>query len=136
MSTKSNHFNPGWAAQLVRMLSHTPKAFGFHPWSGHIPRLWVRSLVGSHVGGSQWMFVSHRCSSLSPHPYSSLSKINKNISLGEDYNIHIYIHFKSIFTKLLKTLCFSVISKAKSKKGLIFSSDEHVVRTVLIELLT
>ena len=44
--------------------------------SGHISTLYVRSLVGAHMGGSQLMFLSL------PIP---LYKINKYISLGEDF---------------------------------------------------
>ena len=37
----------------------TPKGCVFCPWSGHIPRLWVWSLVGVCTGGNQLMFLSH-----------------------------------------------------------------------------
>ena len=40
--------------QLVEA-SCTPKVCGFDPQSGHIPRLWDRSLVGACTRGNQWM---------------------------------------------------------------------------------
>ena len=61
--------------------SHTTEGCGFHPWSGHTPRLWVWSPVRA------CMEATNRCFSLwcfSLCLPSSLSKINKNISLGED----------------------------------------------------
>ena len=39
---------PGQVAQLVEASSHTPKGCGFHPPSGHIPRLQVDPRLG-HV---------------------------------------------------------------------------------------
>ena len=95
-----NHFNavefcPGQVAQLVRVSSHTPKIFGFCPWLGRMPRLWVISLVGARVGGNQLMFLTSMflslplsaSFSLSPHPALpiflslclSLSQISKHI---------------------------------------------------------
>ena len=75
----SNHCpDPGQGAQLVGALPHTPKGCVLDPWSGHIPRLWVWSLVRAHVGGNQLMLLFHVNISLSPSP-SSLSKINKHI---------------------------------------------------------
>ena len=63
-------------AQLVEALTRTTKGCGFNPTSGHIPRLGVWSLVGTHVGGNQLMFPSHIHLSL---PHYPLSKINKHI---------------------------------------------------------
>ena len=37
----------------------------FHSWSGHIPRLWVRSPVRACTGGNLSMFLSHIDLSLS-----------------------------------------------------------------------
>ena len=72
-----------WTCQLWLswlLSSHTTKGCRFHFQSGHIPRLWVWSLVGVHAGGDQSMLLSHIkvcfCLSLSP---SSLFKINKHI---------------------------------------------------------
>ena len=60
-------------AQLVEAPSHTPKCCEFDPQLGHIPRLWVWSLVRVHRGGNQWMFLSHHCFSHSPSLSPSLS---------------------------------------------------------------
>ena len=38
--------SPGQVADLLGESFHTPKCCGFHSWSGHIPRLWIQSLVG------------------------------------------------------------------------------------------
>ena len=46
------NYDPGWVAQLVGALSHTPKGCGFDPQSGHMPRLQVLSLVRAHIGGN------------------------------------------------------------------------------------
>ena len=52
------------------------------PWSGHVPRLQVWSLVRAHTGSNQLTFFSHTDVSVSLP--SSLSKINEEImSLGE-----------------------------------------------------
>ena len=45
---------------------------------------WVSSLVRHIKEATDSVSLSHRCFSLSPPP-SSLSKINENISLGEDF---------------------------------------------------
>ena len=50
---------PGQVTQLVKASSCTPKGCGFYSWSGHIPRLWVPSLVRAHMGGNQFIFLSH-----------------------------------------------------------------------------
>ena len=42
-------------------LEHCPinrKVTGLIPWSGHIPGLWVQSLVGACMGGNEWIHVS------------------------------------------------------------------------------
>ena len=52
-------YSPGWVAQLVGALSHIPKGYRLNPHSGHIPRLWVQSPVGTHIGGNPQMFLSH-----------------------------------------------------------------------------
>ena len=49
--------------------SHTPKGCWFSPWSGHILRLWVRSLVRAILGSNRLML---------------LCKKSINISSGED----------------------------------------------------
>lgn len=37
-------------AQLVGESYRASKGCRFDSWSGHVPRLWVRSLVGAHMG--------------------------------------------------------------------------------------
>ena len=44
-------------AQSVGASSYTPKGCGFNPQSGHIPGLWVRSLVRAHKWGTWSMFL-------------------------------------------------------------------------------
>ena len=73
---KKKKKSPGPVAQLVGVSSHAPKGCGFNSRSGHIPRVWVWSLVGAHSGGSQ------ACFSLCLSLLLSLKAIN--ISLGED----------------------------------------------------
>ena len=68
-------FGPGWVAALAGALSHTPKGCGFDSQSGHMPRLWVRSLVGACTGGTHTDVSLYLLLSLS----SFLSKINKHI---------------------------------------------------------
>ena len=70
-----------YLAQLVGSLSHTPKVCGFNPWSGHIPRLWALSLVGSCVGGNWPMFLTLIFLSLFLSLLSFFFKINKYILL-------------------------------------------------------
>ena len=36
---KTCSHSPGWVARVVGASSHTPKAYRFNSWSGHIPRL-------------------------------------------------------------------------------------------------
>ena len=43
-------------AQVVGASSHDLKGHEFDSWSGHIPRLQVRSLVGEPMEGDQSMF--------------------------------------------------------------------------------
>ena len=62
-------------AQLVGASSCEPKGRGFNPWSGHTPRLWVRSPVRAHTRGNQSMFPTHVEGSLPPFP----SKINERV---------------------------------------------------------
>ena len=73
------HFDPGWVAHLVRASPCMPAGCRFEPWSGHIPRLWVRTPVGACKGGNQSMFLSHIYVSLFLSLPSSFSKIYKHI---------------------------------------------------------
>ena len=50
--------SPGWGAQVVGALSHTPKGFRSDSPSGHMPRLWVRTQVRVHTRGKQPIDVS------------------------------------------------------------------------------
>ena len=52
-------------AYLVGVSSRTPKGWVFDSQSRHIPRLWVQSPVGAHMGGNQCF----------AHRYFSLSKV-------------------------------------------------------------
>ena len=61
---------PRSVAELVGGLSHAPKGCWFSSWSGHIPRLQVRSLAKTGMGGNQSMFLSYVSVSLS-HSFSS-----------------------------------------------------------------
>ena len=64
-------------ALLVGVSFHTPKGCRFDSQSGHIPGLLFPSLVEAH-NRRQPASVSHIDVSL-PHPFLSLSKINKHI---------------------------------------------------------
>lgn len=50
-------YQPWPVAQLPGALSYTPKVFWFYSPSEHIPRLWVRSLVGAHLGDNRLKFL-------------------------------------------------------------------------------
>ena len=76
--------------------SWTRKGCSLDPQSGHIPSLWVRSLVGAHIGGNRWLFLSHIDVSLSVLPPTP-SFFSKNQYQKEDF-------FKS-FSKCLIYLC-------------------------------
>ena len=62
---------PGQMIQLVEVSSRAPKDCSLDSQSGHIPRLWIQSLVRAHMGGNRSMFLSL------PLPLSL--KINKHI---------------------------------------------------------
>ena len=92
MMKKLRH-SPGQVAQLVGTTSHTPKGCRLDSLSGHIPRSWVRSPVGMHMGGNRSIFLlSYQCFflslslslSLSPSPHFFCLK-SINISLGENF---------------------------------------------------
>ena len=61
-----------WLCGSVGASSHKPKGCKFNSWSGHMPRLWVLSLVRVHLRGNQSVFPSHIDVSLSPPPFLSL----------------------------------------------------------------
>lgn len=65
--------------QLIGVSSHAPKCCWFYSYSGHIPDLWLQSLIG----GSQLMFPLYIDVSLGLP--SSLSQTNKNIYSDEDF---------------------------------------------------
>ena len=72
-------FGPGQVAQLVGVLSHTPKGCKFNFQSGHAPRLRVQSQVGACTQGNRVI--------VPPHVYVSLSlslTLCLSISSGED----------------------------------------------------
>ena len=80
---RRNGVCPGPVGQLVGALFCAPKGRRSKPRPGHIPRLWVQSLVGVCIRGNQSMFLSHSNVSLSlPFPLP-LSLISINISSGE-----------------------------------------------------
>ena len=67
--------------RLVEVLSCTQKILGFDSWSGHMPKLWVLSLVGQVEKQLTVIFLSHINVSLSlslslPFPFS---KINNHV---------------------------------------------------------
>ena len=62
-------------AQLLGASSRAADGCGFDSWSGHVPGLWVRSPVGSAMGGNQTMFLSLSLA-LSP-PLINILKIKK-----------------------------------------------------------
>ena len=68
---------PGQEDKWVRARSHTPKGCRFNSWSGHIPRLKVRSPDTVSMGGNQMMLLSHITVSFSLS--LSLSQIKKHI---------------------------------------------------------
>ena len=53
-------------AQLVGASSCKPRGHGFDSWSGHMPRLWVQSLVGACKRDNQSVFLMSMFLSLSP----------------------------------------------------------------------
>ena len=71
-------------AQLVGVLSYTTKVCRFDSWSGHIPRLQVRSLVGLLMRGNIPMFLPHVSLSPSSPPSVPLSLKSINIFSNED----------------------------------------------------
>ena len=75
---------PGQVAPLVGALSHALKGCGFDSWLGPVPRLQVRSLVGS-VGEATHQCVSLTSVFLSLSLHLPISLKSINISLGEDY---------------------------------------------------
>ena len=104
---KNYKVSHGQVAQLVGALSHTPKWCGFNPWSGHTHMLCVGLIPGRCVYKRKPINVSfsHQCFSLFLSLSSSLSKVNKNISLGKDF-------FKKArrITRLLMSVMLSDVS--------------------------
>nr|KAF6283102.1 hypothetical protein mPipKuh1_010192 [Pipistrellus kuhlii] len=64
---EASQYSRPWAEWLSWLGSHPihQKGCGFNSRSGHIPRLWVRCLVGASMGGNQSISLSHCCFSLS-----------------------------------------------------------------------
>ena len=71
-------------AHLVGALSYKLKGCGFNSQSGHMPRLWVQSLVGVLMGGNRPMFLSHIDISLPLSPSLSLFLKSTSTSLSDD----------------------------------------------------
>ena len=97
-------------AQLVGSSSRTPKGCGIDPWSGHIPKLWVRSLVRVPTEGNWSMFLSFSL---------PLSQINKyilrwgsgKILVGERGKTkHCVITLLSFLNEYLYNLCGFLLS--------------------------
>ena len=65
-------------AQLVGMLSHRLQGCGLDSWSGHIPRLWVQSLVESAEKREE-----RRCSVYSVRPESGEAPAHKSDQLAK-----------------------------------------------------
>ena len=97
--------------QLVVASSHVSKGCRFHPHSGHIPKLWVQSLVEACTRGNQLMFPFHinvsfslslSLPSISLRPLlslsllSPLSKINKYILEWLLKKIKIYLKVNKV----------------------------------------
>ena len=77
-------------AHLVEALSHTPKGWGLHFWSGHITRLQGQSLVGACMGSNQSLSC---CLSL---PLPSLHFSLKSINIFKKFKCLWYIQGKII----------------------------------------
>ena len=60
--------SPDWCGSVGQSRSHKLKGHWFDSWSWHMPGLWVQSLVGVHMKGNQWMFLSRINVSLPPFP--------------------------------------------------------------------
>ena len=78
-------------AQLVAVLPSKWKGYRYNSQSGHMPRLWVQSLVRACTKGNQEMFLSHIVSlslslslSLILPPSFPLSLKSIGMSLGEE----------------------------------------------------
>ena len=76
---------PGQGAQLVTVMSHSPKGCGFDSWAGHKRRLWVRSpptgtsrRKSINAPLSHWYF-SFFLPSFSNNPYKYFAESTKNI---------------------------------------------------------
>ena len=84
--TETTNIRPGWYGSVDWVLPWELKGHLFDSQSGHMPGLWVWSLVRGCTGGNWSLFLSHIYVSLinvflslAPPPSSSLSKINKHI---------------------------------------------------------
>ena len=64
---------------LLVWLSWVERCWGFGSQSGHMPGLWIHSLVGARMGGNQSAFLSHISACLSLSLPSSRSQIYKHI---------------------------------------------------------
>ena len=76
-SIKQEPAGPGWCG-LVGMSSGKLKGHQFNSRSGHIPGLWVQSLIGVHTRGNWSVSLSHMDISVPPFPLPP-SKINKPV---------------------------------------------------------
>ena len=84
--SKTGLFSSSQVAQIVAVSSGTSKVCGFDSWSGHIPRLQVRSLVRVCMRSNQLMFLSHTEVSLS----LTVSLKSVNISSGKAFKKQAY----------------------------------------------
>ena len=68
--------SPGQCGSVGWVLSYRVKGRWFDSWSGHMPGLWVRCLVGARMRGDGLMFLSYTVVSLSFSLPSLPSKVN------------------------------------------------------------
>ena len=114
-------------AQLVGESSCEPKGHRFNSWSGHIPRLWVHSLVGVYKKATNQCLSVCLSPSLSlspsPTPYPSPIKAMKKMSSGEvkktDELLSLHLRQRRKYT--LSGLGFNFFFPAYSLKSLSFT---------------
>ena len=80
MLVKNCQLSPGWCGSVGWVSTCKAKSCWFSSWLGHVPGLWVRSLVRACVKDNKLMFLSPIDVSLPLIPFPSLlSKVNKHV---------------------------------------------------------